>query len=275
MAVLKELDRVLSGKVISRTDGSFHRNSHPTSNMDNYPPSALQKGVELRFQISGILLSLYKSEFLSGNKISFNEKDGLEGTLTIENINKKILSPKLYALKDMVLAGENNYRFSSPLQTLLWGYIDGKFKEGDNPLKNYQDALEFVKPIWGNMKGPRWDKFDEVTSRLNLPELLYYYDKNNISGGHYRGNKKTNKEVFESGSGNCYDVSEFNTFCLSKAGYNTNLIWVETGLGDHIIAGFKDKGKIYILDKMGSRHKFLGPFDSYSKIPYDVIKFLQ
>jgi len=36
MAVVKELDRVLSGKVISRTGGSFHRNMDEKYKIEKY-----------------------------------------------------------------------------------------------------------------------------------------------------------------------------------------------------------------------------------------------
>jgi len=119
----------------------------------------------------------------------------------------------------------------------------------------------------------RWGNFGAVVDRLNAPKLLHYYDKKNISDEDYLGDWKTNKSVFESGRGNCVDVSQFNEFCLSKAGYKTYLIDVDTDYGWHVIAAFKDKGKIYILDKMGSFHYFKGPFNSFYKIPYSIRGF--
>ena len=198
-----------------------------------------------------------------------------EGSLKIKNASGFGFTPELNAIRDLVLAGEGEHRYSSLMQALLWGYVDRKFKEGDNPLKTYQNPVEFVKPIWGDMEGSRWENFDEVVSRLNRPELLHYYDKMNIFDEDYRGNRKTDRGVFESGRGNCYDASQFNNFCLSKAGYATHLIWVDTNYGDHVIASFEDKGKLYVLDKMGPIHSFKGPYSSFSEMPYDIIGFLE
>jgi len=119
----------------------------------------------------------------------------------------------------------------------------------------------------------KWGNFSEVVDRLNAPELLHHYDQLNISDEDYWGDYKTNKSVFKDGSGNCVDVSQFNTFCLSKAGYKTYLIAVYSTYGNHMIAAFKDKGKIYILDKYGPYHYFKGPYDSLYKIPYSIIGF--
>ena len=83
--------------------------------------------------------------------------------------------PELYAIREMVLAGEGEHRYSSLMEALLWGYMDGKFKEGDNPLKDYIGPVEFVKTIWGDMEGERWDEFDEVARRVNSLRLFNYW----------------------------------------------------------------------------------------------------
>jgi len=96
------------------------------------------KGDKIMFDINNqLLLSFTKTDTLLNPLMQFDEKNGLEGTLTITKDLEGNLPKKLYALKDIVLAGENDYRYSAPLQALLWSYMDGHFKEGDNPFKHY------------------------------------------------------------------------------------------------------------------------------------------
>ena len=175
----------------------------------------------------------------------------LEGTLVIKNAYKTDIQQELYAIKDMVLSGENEFRFSAPLQALLWGYIDGKFKEGDSPLKNYVDCVEFVKPIWGEMKGDRWDEFDEVTSRLNLPELVDYYIKNNFDYQQYTSKHGSASLAFSKKGGNCVETVAFQNHCLNKAGYKAYQLQVEATSSWakwHAVTKFYDKGNMYIMD---------------------------
>ena len=193
--------------------------------------------------------------------------------LSSTNENAKKYS-KVEILEDLTLDGlkHDEYRYSPSFEAFFWLIKDGKFNaesfEGE-----YSNSFEFTIKVWGDMGGKRWGEFDKVTSRLNRPNLLHYYGKMNISDEDYWGDRKTNKSVFESGRGNCVDVSQFNAFCLSKAGYKTYLIDVDTDFGWHVIAAFKDKGKIYILDKMGPTHYFKGPYDSLYKIPYSIRGF--
>jgi len=234
------------------------------------------QGNKIVFDINNQMLSFTKLDILTKDSLVFDEKDGLEGALTIKNASKTNLSPKLYALKDMVLAGENDYRYSAPLQALLWGYMDGKFKEGDNPFENYINALDFVKPIWGNMEGQRWGGFDEVTSRLNLPELLDYYEQQNFSYQYYIGPLKSPKSVFKSRMANCVDNSYFVVHCLGKAGYKAGTIRVKSGSPEgHRISYYKDKGKIFIIDN-GTivPQGIMGPFNSFYEIHWEIKEIL-
>lgn len=223
-------------------------------------------------------VSFTKADIFSKNKLSFNKNGGLEGTLIIKNASETNLTPELYAIRDMVLAGENDYRYSAPLQALLWGYMYGKFKESDNPLKNYQDALEFVKPIWGDMEGKRWERFKAVTLRLNLPELIDHWEKGNLEYEFYIGSLRSNKSVFKSKRANCYDTSNFTVFCLEKAGYRAGLLWVYSPIipEGHIITYYKDKGKKYIMDngRMAGPLGILGPYESLKEIGYTIQGFL-
>jgi hypothetical protein len=200
--------------------------------------------------------------------VVFNKKDGLDGKLTIKNAYKVDLPEELFALRDIVLAGENDFRFSAPLQALLWAYMDGYFKEGDNPLKNYRNALDFVRPIWGNMKGPRWRKFEDVTLRLNLPELLYHYEKENFNYRGYLTSMESSPQwsptyifIHMDEENNCIAYASFTKYCLRKAGYKAWISFVPLRAREyHVFVLFKKKDGIYILDAGRSNIGLLGPF---------------
>jgi len=225
---------------------------------------------ELIFYINNRQLSFIPRKTLT-RELVFNEKHGLEGKLIIGNAYKTNLTPELFALKEMVLAGKGDYKFSAPLQALLWGYMDGKFKEADNPFKNYQSPLEFVKPIWGDMEGPRWT-FDKVVDRLSSDRrLLHYYNTQKIIDQDYRGSWKSPKRVFKDGSANCYDTSKWNVYVMKKGGRKTHLVWVHhpgSSIGHIIMTLEEKKNEIYVLDKDGPNHFLRGPFTSVFKIPY-------
>lgn len=227
---------------------------------------------KINLHINGQLLNFTPAEVLSKNQITFNEKKGLEGKLTIKNANSTNLTPETFALKYIILAGKGDYKFSAPLQALLWAYMDGKLKEGDNPLKNYPGNLEFTKKIWGDMEGKRWENFEEVTSRLNLPELIDHYIKKKFHYDFYIGDKQSDERTFELKSGNCYDTSDFIVYCLTKAGYKADLLWVDSSIPEgHIIVNFEDKDKEFIMDNGTPFPKgILGPYKPLWEIPYTI-----
>ncbi len=229
--------------------------------------------------VNKAILEIEKSKFLSKGQITFDENDGLEGTLIIKNADGN-LAPEVYAIRDMVLSGESDFRFSAPLQALLWGYMDGKFKKGDNPLKNYQSALEFVKPIWGDMKGPRWSYEEAVLSgRVGSDfRLLNYHNTMKIKDEDYIGPWKSPKRVYESGFANCQDASKFSRDAVEAAGYRkTYLLWVDhpsDPRGHVILAVEKRENEVYVINKPGWRHLLEGPFNSINEIPHIIRQFL-
>ncbi|NQV00473.1 MAG: hypothetical protein HQ538_07070, partial [Parcubacteria group bacterium] len=176
-------------------------------------------------------------------------------------------------LEDMALDGlkHDKYRYSPSLEAFVWLIKDGKFN-AESFEREYSNSFDFTIKVWGNMEGPRWKGFDEVTSRLNLPELLDCYTKSNFNFEEYRGDMKSNESVFKSKKGNCYDISEFIAHCLNKAGYKTSLLWVESGIPiGHIITSFKDKGKNFIIDN-GKRvpKGIIGPYNSLRETGYNT-----
>ena len=121
------------------------------------------------------------------------------------------------------------------------------------------------------MEGERWNDFDVVTSRLNRPELIDYWEKMNLTYEYYRGDRKSNRAIFESKRGNCYDISDFTVYCLNIAGYSAGLEWVESSNDSfgHIITIFEDEGKDFIMDNgKGMPLGIIGPIKSLSEAGY-------
>jgi hypothetical protein len=205
---------------------------------------------------------------VSAQDLVFDEKDGLKGRLIVKNARKTNFSKELLALRDMVLAGKGDQRFSAPLQALLWGYMDGYFRDADNPFKNYYGPLDFVKPIWGKMEGQRWEDFETVTSRLNLPELVDYYElmKFKYIYSSSRGEDILAVTIFKERKGSCGFYASFAKYCLRKAGYDAAGLRFRWGVEAHHIVVYTEKGKHYSLDRARRKVGILGPFDTIAEI---------
>ena len=218
------------------------------------------RGGKIMFDINHqLLLSFTKTETVVNPFIQFDEKNGLEGTLTINEDLERKLPTEICALRDIVLAGENDYRYSAPLQALLWAYIDGKFKENDNPLKDYRGILDFIKPSWGDMKGPKWKKFEDVAERVNTIELFNYWVNNTITyGDPALGYTKTAEKTFKDKKGDCSDIAELGQTILSRAGYNV----IKICRPSHVMAYIKENGLYWLaIDFTETGNHLIGPFE--------------
>ncbi|NQS88346.1 hypothetical protein HQ584_00940, partial [Patescibacteria group bacterium] len=228
---------------------------------------------EVIFYINSKELKFTPADLLKKDLV-FDEKDGLDGKLTIKNGYQNSLTPELFAIRDMVLAGEGEYRYSSPLQALLWDFMDGKFKEGDNPFKDYKGLVEFVKPIWGWMEGERWRDFDTVTSRLNRPELVDYYTKNRFTYKFYLSPVGSASAAFSEKGGNCVQIEAFQRYCLNKGGYSADLLKVEPWNNEatwHAVTEFLNNGKRFIMDNgTATPIGIIGPFNSLGETNYII-----
>jgi len=142
-----------------------------------------------------------------------------------------------------------------------------------NPNMFSKEAGEIIKNSL--VDNVRWNDFDIVTGRLNSPELIDYWGRNNLHYEYYRGDRKTNKSVFMSKQANCYDTTEFTVECLHRAGYKSGNVLVDLGEG-HNICYFKDEGKLFIMDngKKGVPQGIMGPYNSFREIPYTIIEFV-
>lgn len=232
---------------------------------------------KLTFYIKNTPISFTKSELVSKRVLTYNEKDGLDGILTIKtNID---IQPEIDFFKKMVLAGEGKYKYNAFMEALLWGYMDGMFKGGDNLFKIYDNPLELVKDVWGNMEGPKWKDFEIVTSRLNKPKLIDHYTQNVFKYKFFISKNGSAKFSFNKKINlNCIDFEVFVRYCLNKAGYNASPEKVIPLSGAmnyyHIITTFKDKNSLYIINN-GTTFPtgIIGPFKSlkdsgYKKHPF-------
>lgn len=172
--------------------------------------------LELSFNGNPILFT--PLEILLNQKVN-NFDSSFYGKVTVKSPYQR--EPELMAIRDVVLEGKGDHRFSAPLQALLWGYMEGTFNEKSNPFENYKGCLEFVKPIWRAMDTERWDNYDEVTSRLNNPELLDYYINKKIVYSMMTGPTRPAYVVFTYKTGDCDDLANFGNVSLKKAGYST------------------------------------------------------
>ena len=180
----------------------------------------------------------FKPEELSAGLLVYGQEEKLTGSLNIKlPTPPDVASSEVNGLMQMVRAGEGDHKFSAPLQALLWGYLDGYFPENYTPFVRYPGHLEFVKPIWGSMDSVRWKNYDEVTKRLNYPQLLHYYINSKMKYICIRHTHHSPTEVFEQKWGDCDDLAEFGEYILKKAGYKTFLNEMYSEAGGHFISG--------------------------------------
>lgn len=218
---------------------------------------------KLSLHISGIMVEFNLEDVLL-KELLFDRSSGLKGQLTIGNAYQKRLSPELIAIREMVLSGEPDPKFSAPLQALLWGFMDGSFKQGENPLKKYTGVVEFIKPLWNKMNGPRWTDFEAVGNRLNTPELFDYWVDNKIKFGPRNvRHTKPSKQTFKDLSGDCSDVCELGQVFLKKAGIDLIKICKPT----HVM-GYIRAGELYwvVIDFTPDGNSLRGPSKSLENL---------
>jgi hypothetical protein len=73
-----------------------------------------------------------------------------------------------------------------------------------------------------SFKHPYWKNFHTVIERLNSPELVNYYEQNQMQWVDWRTLPVwpvSAQYVFEYGKGDCTAIADFTALCLKKAGY--------------------------------------------------------
>ena len=133
--------------------------------------------------------------------------------------------------------------------------------------KNHPEAFEYkFKPFDAKLKTHenKWKDFSNVIDRLNSPELVFYYIKNNFS--YEQGEHGSPKKTFKMKAGNSKAIAELGQFLLKKAGYKTFIRTVKTldssccfeHTGSGIIVGI---GSYVLVVDFPKGKKITGPYD--------------
>ena len=133
--------------------------------------------------------------------------------------------------------------------------------------KKHPEAFEYkFNPFNAKLKmhENRWKDFSNVVDRLNSPELVFYYIKNNFS--YEQGEYGSPKKTFKMKAGNSKAIAELGQFLLKRAGYTTFIRTVKTPnssccfehTGSGIIVG--DGSYILVVDFPKGK-KLTGPYD--------------
>ena len=217
------------------------------------------------------------SDLVQKRSLLFGQDYGLNGTMTVDYLYgtktwKQIDTEMANSgIRNLLRNGSSNI-YNSGLEALLWGVMDGKLN--DTQLSNYSNMVDYIRPIWGEMEGPRWDRFSVVIDRLNKPELVNYWTMNNLNYEYYLGDQKMDGSVFKYKRANCVDTTQFILRCLRNAGYPAGDLWVDSrAFPGHVICYYKDNGNIYVIDN-GTRNQsgILGPYKSLNEIPFKIIE---
>jgi len=222
-------------------------------------------------------------------KIPDYEKIGIKEAETNEDVVNRVLRSNKDELKvyDVMLKEgiPAKRKFCSPLQTLVW-YCEDNELVGRDPITVMASSDEsiiksrmydFIDSVWKKTYGtPRWKDFWTVVYRLNSPELVALYMKNNIryiedpSGGWF----KTAFETFRDGGGDCEDHGMFGALSLATNGYEAYVFgvfpYLDRGTGGHAVTLFKHPNTqlFYLFDNtMFSGIKgIFGPYDSINEV---------
>jgi hypothetical protein len=120
-------------------------------------------------------------------------------------------------------------KYCTPLEALLWIAYDRNFSECNPLISDTFTVSSLIKDAWtntsesGNFSSKRWKHFDEVTDRLNSPQLIAIYTKFNLSYSYTLYEKegvKSAKKIFKDKGGACYDYALFAGYLLKKGGYD-------------------------------------------------------
>lgn len=135
-----------------------------------------------------------------------------------------------------------------------------------------KEAREIIKK--SSIENSRWKDFHDVIARLNAPELVDYYTKNNFHYKAYTSDFGSARLAFRRKGGNCVEIEAFQRYCLKRAGYKAFRLRADSrGKSSwatwHAVTTFYDGGRLYIMDNGTTRPKgIVGPFASVSESGY-------
>jgi predicted transglutaminase-like cysteine proteinase len=174
-------------------------------------------------------------------------------------------------LNNLLNVGKLEFRpYSTPLQSIIWlletdspqkkverssrywaaqAWTPNSFKEeSEEPeMPILRHSLEWLLDhAWDFSDKAKWGNFDEVTDRLNTPELVNYYEQAEFTyEKKYQGSNGFPLLIFKWGKGDCRDYTAFSVYCLTKGGYSAQAIKVVSPNVDpfHVVCEFQlEKG---------------------------------
>lgn len=195
--------------------------------------------------------------------VSTEEAEALRNILVLYDIDPGIFNKAFHKMYEV---GKPEVRkFCSPLQALFWLAEEDKFSRGNNPLAGYKLEL-FLMSIWSGFPKKRWKSFNEVTDRLNAPELIDYYERCQISYSRGHRYDMSPRDVFALKTGHCISITAFTVYCLRKGGYKAREHIVRSPTGHpagHYVTLFEWKGNKYIMDNGRPYGRGIIPYKYY------------
>jgi hypothetical protein len=155
---------------------------------------------------------------------------------------------------------KDSRRYSSVLEAIFWTLEKNDYDRNKQLLGFPLGKL--LDKSWDFSDKSRWGDYETVTDRLNAPEVVNYYQRIRLvyvsrGVGTREGLIGHPRDLFVSGTGNCYDHSELAVYCLKKASYKTSVVGVHPSQAHmHVVCRYEANGKSYFIDN-GRPDKFL------------------
>lgn len=224
----------------------------------------------------------------------------------------RFVSPRLFALACLTADGlfHDQKRYSPSLEALIHSLKSGTFKEeelyrilhwekGARVGQDNFDRLtsDYIIATWDRLPELLEGDFPTITSRLNRPDILDWYERTHFSyattsQGYGCGGVDISDSsqvcdpayIFGSRRGNCAAYTRFTVYCLRKAGYRAYSVKVFSlwpayfcfncaVRNYHYLTAYQDRGKWWIMDNGRGRgpQGILGPVASLKELPYQVL----
>ena len=215
----------------------------------------------------------FEQEILSGAEVKI--KDIVEIKLPLKYLENPtsidVLLSGVWLLKERE-GSDYVDKIHIDLNSLYTVVENNKFSK-ENPLLSKNSVREFVEYVWDQTYDDdvRWNNFEEVSLRLNSPDMISLWVFKNIV---YKSEKENEyapaRIIFERGYDDCDGFAMFQSYCLKKNGYNAwNVCIGIVHPNGHNVCGYILSGKYYVLDNYGVKK---GPFSSWEELGDYYIK---
>lgn len=120
-----------------------------------------------------------------------------------------------------------------------------------------REAAEIIKAAMHPSVDPRWKSFQEVTERLNAPELIDYYERRRFQYEYwwnirfYSAQNPDPRYAFMHNRGDCVYITSFTVYCLKTAGFKA---WEKrmpsrsVQFSYHAVTAFEWNNRVFIMD---------------------------